>query len=152
MRINGHKIEDLKHATKDGRERYRDPSKVLVEIENWLMEDTSASEDKILVGQNIVFDLQFLQTLWAKHNSSETFPFGNRPRLLDTMQIELFLDLIKGERSEYYNLSSLVEKWGVKKERAHAAACDTRMTKNVFLAQCNYVKKYMNNENIIRSK
>jgi DNA polymerase III subunit alpha, Gram-positive type len=151
LRVNGAKLEDLKHQTKEGREKYRDPAIVLPEIEGWLLEDMTSPEDKILVGQNIGFDCDFIQALWAKNNASETFPFGTRPRLLDTMQIELLLDLARGERSEYYNLGSLVEKHGVKRERAHKASNDTRMTKNVFLSQLDIVKKAFD-ENIIRRK
>ena len=36
LRVNGHKLEDLKHETKHGRETYLDPRKVIVEIENWM--------------------------------------------------------------------------------------------------------------------
>ena len=37
LRVNGHKLEDLKHETKLGRETYLSPDKVLVDIENWMM-------------------------------------------------------------------------------------------------------------------
>jgi DNA polymerase III subunit alpha, Gram-positive type len=151
LRVNGAKLEDLKHQTKEGREKYRDPATVLPEIEMWFMEDMMSADDRILVAQNTSYDLSFIRALWDKHNSNETFPFGNRPKTLDTMQIELLLDLARNERSEYYNLGSLVEKHGVKKERAHKASNDVRMTKNVFLSQLEIVKKAFD-ENIIRGK
>lgn len=141
LRINGHKLDDLKLLTKYGQETYKDPAKVIVEIENWMLEDMSSTDDRILVGQNPIFDLQFMQKLWANHNSSQTFPFGKRPFILDTRQIQLFLDLANNTRCKYYNLGSLVEKWEVKKEKAHRADADTRMTKDVFLAQLASIKK-----------
>ena len=41
LRVNGHKIEDLTGQTKEGREKYLDPNKVIIEIEN--MGNTSAA-------------------------------------------------------------------------------------------------------------
>lgn len=143
LRINGHKLDDLKHLTKFGKETYLDSTKVVVEIENWMMEDLGASEDRILVGQNPTFDIGFMKNLWIKNNSIETFPWGKRPHVLDTRQIALFLDLVKGERSEYYNLGSLVEKFGVHKLKAHRAAEDTIMTKNLILAQLDIVRQLL---------
>jgi DNA polymerase III alpha subunit (gram-positive type) len=146
LRINGHKLEDLKLLTKYGQDTYKDPTKVIVEIENWILEDMSSSEDRIFLGQNPTFDLQFLQKLWADNNSLETFPFGKRPHVLDTKQIQLFLDLTNDERCQYYNLGSLVEKWAVKKEKAHRSDADVRMTKDVFLAQVESIQNLINNQ------
>src|ERR1700689_2725039 len=56
LRVNKLKIEDLRGETKEGREKYRDPATVLIEIENWLAEDFTASNDRICMGQNVVFD------------------------------------------------------------------------------------------------
>lgn len=143
LRINGHKLEDLKLQTKFGKDTYMESSKVIVEIENWMMDDLGTSEDRILIGQNPSFDIEFMKNLWTKNNSAETFSFGKRPFVLDTRQIALFLDLANFERNKYYNLSSLVEKYGVKKEKAHRADADTRMTKDLFLAQLDIVTKAM---------
>jgi DNA polymerase III epsilon subunit-like protein len=143
LRINGHKIEDLRHQTQYGKDLYRDPKIVLAEIENWMMSDNVSSEDRIMVGQNVNFDLGFLQEFWKKYASLETFPWGLRPRTLDTMQLALFLDIIKGERSQYYNLGSLVEKFGVRKQKQHRADTDTVMCKDVFLRQIMEFKKLL---------
>lgn len=135
LRINGHKLEDISHKTAEGREKYQEPSKAIVDIENWMLEDMASPEEKILSGQNITFDETFFKSLWSKHNGMETYPFGNRPFLLDTRQVELFINLIEGKRLDYYNLGSLVEKYGVKKLKAHSAEQDTIMTKDVLLKQ-----------------
>lgn len=142
LRINGHKLEDLRHETKAGRERYLDPVKMIVDIENWLMEDGVPTENRVLCGQNIAFDRDFLQQLWEKCQSKDSFPFGRRT--MDTMQIEFFLDWCKGSMAEGYSLNNLVKKYGVKNEKAHTAAADVKATKEVFEKQVETFKKLLN--------
>lgn len=136
LRINGHKREDLLHQTKEGRERYQDPTKVIVEVENWIMEDGVPATQRILAGQNIAFDRGFLEQHWIKCQSKDTFPFGRRT--LDTMQIEFFLDLCKGSMSEGYSLNNLTKKYGLKNDKAHTAAADVKVTKEVLLKQIEF--------------
>jgi len=140
LRVNKHILDDLLHKTKIGKEKYIEANLVIVEIENWLAEDFQASEDRILVGHNVLgFDKDMLIELWKKCNSIETFPFNKR-YAIDTMQTQIFLEAIgKSEGSEYYNLMGLVEKYAIKKERAHAADSDVRMTKDLFLRQAEMV-------------
>lgn len=135
LRINGHKLEDITHKTAEGREKYREPKDIIVEIENWMLEDMASPEEKILCGQNIQFDENFLKALWESNNAKETYPFGNKPFLLDIRQIELFINLVTGTKNQYYNLGSLVEKYGVKKLKSHRADADVLMTKDVLLNQ-----------------
>src|SRR5579885_2694787 len=136
LRINGHKLEDLLHKTKEGRERYLDPNKVLVEIENWLSDDLMPAEKRFLIGQNIAFDKERLEQLWIKCGAKDSFPFGRR--LMDTMQIELFIDFCKGQFAEGYSLANLTKKYGVKNEKAHSATADVKATKEVFDRQVKY--------------
>jgi DNA polymerase III epsilon subunit-like protein len=145
LRVNGHKIEDILHQTAAGKERYLDPRKIIVEIENWLMEDFTSSEDKILVGQNINFDKQFILELWKKCNSSETFPF-NKKYSLDTMAIEFMIDYAKGEFAEGYSLYALTKKYGIINKNAHSAAADVRATVGVFNKQVAFLKSAINKE------
>jgi len=142
LRINGHKLEDLRHETKAGRERYLDANQTIIDIENWLMEDGIPTENRVLCGQNIAFDREFLQRLWTKCNSRDSFPFGRRT--MDTMQIEFFLDWCRGNMAEGYSLSNLVKKYGVKNEKAHTAAADVKATKEVFEKQVETFKKILN--------
>ncbi len=141
LRINGHKLEDLKHQTAFGRETYKAADKVIAEIENWMMEDCVSSSDRILVGQNPSFDVGFLQKFWSNLNSEDTFPFGKRPFIMDTRQIALLIDLALGTRREFYNLGSLASDFGVKKEKAHRADSDTRMTKELWEKQFDLISK-----------
>lgn len=141
LRINGHKAEDLRHETKEGRERYLDPNKVIVEIENWIMTDDVPAEQRVLVGQNIAFDRERFDQLWLKCNSKDSFPFGRRT--MDTMIVEFFLDWCKGTMAEGYSLNNLVKKYGVKNEKAHSAEADVKATKDVFEKQVEYFKKIL---------
>lgn len=143
LKINGHKLEDITHQTKFGRETYLDPKKVIIEIENWVMEDDTPTSNRILCGQNIGFDKDMIAQLWFKCDSPETMPFSDR-RALDTMQIEFFLDLCKGTIAEGYSLKNLTKKYGVKNEKAHSAAADTLATKEVFEKQLEFFTKILN--------
>lgn len=138
LRINGHKQEDLLHQTKEGRERYQDPAKVVIDVENWLAEDGMPAEKRFLIGQNVAFDRERLEQLWVKLQSRDSFPFGRR--YMDTMVVELFLDYCKGEFADYYNLGTLVKKYGVKNDKAHTAAADVKATKEVFEKQVEAFK------------
>lgn len=141
LRINGHKIEDLRHETKYGRDTYREASKVLVEVENWMMEDGVPTEQRILCGQNVNFDKDMFEQLWIKCDAKDSFPFGRR--IIDTMQIEFFLDWCKGEMAEGYSLNNLVKKYGIKNDRAHTAAADVKATKEVFEKQVEFFKSVL---------
>lgn len=141
LRINGHKLEDLKHLTKFGRETYRDPNEVLVEVENWIQEDGTPAEKRILVGQNVNFDKDMFDQLWKKCNAKDTYPFGRR--IMDTMQIEFFLDFCKGSMADGYSLSNLIKKYGVKNEKAHTAEADVKATREVFDKQVEFFKKVL---------
>lgn len=146
LRVNGLKLEDLKHLTKFGRETYRESSEVLVEIENWVQEDGSPSEKRILVGHNVNFDKEFLFQLWIKNNAKETFPFSEK-RSLDTMQIEVFLDYCKDVMADGYSLHNLVKKYGIKNEKAHSAEADTKATREVFDKQVEFFRKTLKTTN-----
>ena len=141
LRVNGHKLEDLLHQTKFGKDNYKEASKVLVEVENWLLEDNVSSEFRLLVGQNINFDKTMLEQLWTKCECRDTFPFGRRT--MDTMMIEFFLDWCKNSLSEGYSLNNLTKKYGVKNEKAHTAEADVKATKEVFEKQVDYFKKVL---------
>lgn len=142
LRVNGHKLEDLRWETKFGRETYKDASKTIIEIENWIAEDNVPTERRVLLAQNTIYDKNMLEALWAKCDASDSFPFGRRT--LDTSSIEFFLDWCRGNMSEGYSLSTLVKKYGVKNDKAHSAAADTKAAKEVFEKQVEFFKKVLN--------
>lgn len=143
LRVNGLKLEDLQGKTKEGTEKYKDPSKVIVEIENWLMEDMLATEERICAGQNINFDKLMLESLWEKCGSKETFPFNKR-HTVDTAMIQFFLDYCKDDFAEGYSLYALTKKYGVKNEKAHSAEADVKATLAVFNKQVDFFRKILN--------
>lgn len=142
LEVTGLKREDLCGLTPAGREKYREASEVVAEIERWIMEDDMSSFDRVLVGQNITFDKDMLQALWRKLECNDTFPFeiGNNNRLLDTKQLAILIDICTGTRRKYYNLSNLVKDFGVKKGKAHIASEDVRMTKDLFITQLSPIQ------------
>lgn len=139
LKINGHKLEDLLHKTKEGRERYLDPVSNLVDVENWLADDGVPAEKRFLIGHNIAFDKERLQVFWEKCNSAGSFPFGRR--LIDTMENALFFDYCLEEFAEGYSLANLNKKYGIKNEKAHTAAADVNATKAVFERQVELMRK-----------
>lgn len=137
LRVNGHKLEDLKHETKYGKETYQDPKKVIVEIENWMMELGCTREETCLVGHNVGFDKTMMEQFWKKCGSEDSFPFGRR--VLDTMQFEILLDIASENKRDSYSLASTIKKYGIKNDKAHTAAADTKVTKEVFVKQIEYL-------------
>lgn len=142
LRINHHKLDDLLHKTKEGRERYLEPAKVLVEIEGWMAEDSLPAEKRFLIGQNIAFDKERLEQLWIKCNAKDSFPIGRR--CMDTMMLALSIDYADGVFAEGYSLSNLIKKYAIKNDKAHSAASDTRATKELFEKQIEELRKRMN--------
>jgi DNA polymerase III epsilon subunit-like protein len=138
LKVNGHKLEDLKWETKYGRETYMPADKAIIEIENWIMEDSVTSEERVLVGQQISFDRNFCYYLWQKCGSSGTFPFGRK--MIDTIQIELVMSLTGMSDAETFSLSSLIKRYGIKNEKAHSASADTKATNLLFEAQLERIR------------
>ena len=139
LKVNGHKLEDLKLETKYGKDTYKDPQKVIIEVENWLAEDNMPTANRIIIAQNAQFDFNKLKLMWQYLGASDSFPFGRR--ILDTMQNAFMMDLIEDKESEGYSLSNLIKKYGIKNDKAHSAAADARATKLLFESQIADMKK-----------
>jgi DNA polymerase III epsilon subunit-like protein len=138
LEVNKHKRADITHQTAYGRKHYLEPADVILDIEQWFMDDDESSMDRIFAGQNVMFDVRMLLNLWRKVDSSDTFPFdidsvsrGNR--IIDTKQLALIVDICTGHRRQYYNLGTLVKFFGAKKAKAHTAAGDVQMTTDLFM-------------------
>ncbi len=140
LRINHHKLEDLRHQTEFGKETYKEAKEVIADIETHFMSDNDTADNRILVGQNCSFDMNFIREMWRRENAMDTFPFGARPKMIDTMQLAFFLDIVNEEKSEFYNLRSLIQKYGIKNSKAHSASADTLATKELFVAQMQVVQ------------
>lgn len=141
LRINKHKLEDITHRTKYGQDTYLDPNKIIVDIENFVADDNATAAQRVLVGANTGFDKGMIDQLWAKCNSSDSFPFGRR--YLDIQQIEFFLNMCQNDMLESYSLSNIIKKYGLKNEKSHTAAADTIVTKDVLKKQIEFFKKVL---------
>lgn len=136
LAINGHKREDILHISKFGKENYLLPQAVVDDIEMWMMGDNVSAMDRIFAGQNPNFDIDMLKAMWRRNNrTDEDFPFaverGNR--VVDTKMIVTLFDICTGRRRKYYGLGKLVKACGVKKDKAHRADGDVRMTRDLLL-------------------
>jgi len=131
LKVNGLKAEDLCGFTKEGREKFKDPSGILCDIENWLAEDNMPTQQRLLVGHNVGFDKQMLISLWEKCNSRDLFPFSDKYSL-DTMMMQFMLDHAKGEHAEGYSLKACLKRYSIKNDNAHEAAADVRATVELF--------------------
>lgn len=142
LAVNKHLREDILHKTAAGREKYRTPSEVVPEIEMWLMEDGAAAEERVFIGQNPMFDYNFLLALWKKLNAEDSFPFGywmdlregrrNQGIVIDTIQLARLIDVCTGKKRGRYGLGALVKAFGVTRAQAHRADGDVKMTKELF--------------------
>lgn len=141
LQVNGHKRDDILCKTAFGRETYREPSEVVSEIEAWIMQDGVTVQDRVLLGQNIRFDLDMMRGLWKKAGTPHSFPFSNFT--LDTIDITRFIDVCTGKRRSRYNLSSLVRDFGVTKSKAHRAEGDVKMTRELFLKQFDPIREFI---------
>ena len=135
LKINGHKREDIIHFSNAGKEKYKEPFDVVLDIENWIMGDDVSIMDRMLVGQNISFDINMLKELWNRVGAADTFPWDidKGKRSLDTQQICNFIDLCTGKRRRYTNLGTLVKAFGVKARKAHRAEDDVTMTADLLV-------------------
>lgn len=140
---NGHKREDILGISKYGKENYLPAQEVVSDIEMWMMDDNVSAMDRIFVGQNPAFDVGMLQALWKKVGREKDFPFeiGNGNRILDTKQIVALFDICTGRRRKAYSLGQLIKACGVKKDKAHRADGDVRMTRDLLLFLVDMIKQ-----------
>lgn len=143
LEINGHKREDILHLSSYGRENYKPPDTVALEFENWVLSDMRSAMDRCLAGQNIDFDARMMKAMWQRLKMSDTFPFAinNGDRTFDTKRFATAIDLLTGRRRRYYNLGTLVKSFGVKKRKAHRAAEDVAMTKDLTITMLNPLRE-----------
>lgn len=135
LALNGHKREDILWQTKEGRENYKKPMDVVLEIEDWIAADGMSAHDRVFCGQNPLFDFNHMVELWKSCDAADTFPFvtGHNKLLVDTKQLALFFDICAGKKREKYNLGSLVKAFNIKKRNAHKADEDVRMTSELLV-------------------
>jgi DNA polymerase III alpha subunit (gram-positive type) len=139
LKVNGHKLEDLLWKTSYGKETYLPANKIIIDVENWLMEDGVATENRIMVGHNVGFDKGMLEQLWSKCDSKDSFPFGYHT--LDTFQLEFIINYCSNTAAEGYSLNKLNKKYGIVNSKAHSAEGDVQATVELLNKQLNFLKK-----------
>lgn len=132
LQVNGVDINDLLWKTAAGKAKYRLADEVLPEIENWLADQGSPIESRVMVGHNVNFDFEMLKNLWYKCNAFDSFPFPKYGNIICTKQMALVYDYLLGSRSKYYNLSACVKKFGCEQLKAHGAINDVIMCAELF--------------------
>lgn len=144
LSVNGHKREDILHQTKYGKENYMLPTDFIPEYDAWVSMDDMSTHDRVFCGQNPYFDFDHMKAMWSQYESIDTFPFiiGHNTLIQDTKTLALTIDIAMGIKRERYNLGSLVKDFGVKKEKAHRADADVRMTKDLFVKQIQPLVDY----------
>ena len=146
LAVSGHKREDILHLTQYGRDNYINPLDFIPEYEAWVSTDDMSTHDRVFCGQNPTFDFDHMTCLWKKHNALDSFPFltGHNALIQDTKTLALTFDIAFGRKREKYNLGSLVKAFGAKKEKAHRADADVRMTTDLFLKMISPMRDLKN--------
>lgn len=150
LKVNGHKIEDILCQSDFGKENYKHPEDVIVDIEDWIAADKMSANDRVFGGQNPMFDFNMMTSLWKNQNSIHTFPFitGHNAKLVDTKQLALILDICMNRKRDKYNLGSLVKSYSVKKGHAHRADEDVRMTLDLLVKMFKAISNDMTKESL----
>jgi DNA polymerase III epsilon subunit-like protein len=150
LAVNGISKDDLLWRTDAGKQKFKEVDVVLPDIENWIADDDSNQYDRVLVGHNIQFDYNYMMKAWERAKCIDTFPFSKYGMLIDTKQLALFFDYIKGENNQKYNLGALIKKYGIQKRKCHNAADDIAMTKDMFdMFAKNACKQTINKDDLI---
>jgi DNA polymerase III alpha subunit (gram-positive type) len=152
LAVNGHKREDILWQTQYGKDNYIQPASFVPQFDAWVGSDDMSAQDRVFCGQNPTFDFDHMYATWKRMGSVDTFPFmtDHAALLQDTKQLALFFDICLGRKRDRYNLGALVKDFGIKKEKAHRADADTKMTKDLFatfvLAVKDIVKERFGND------
>lgn len=94
----------------------------------------------ILVGQNLKFDLEFMDSLTEHHGFSGWSKMWNY-HTLDTSQIAFVLKEAGMLKVERFNLSVLTKAYGVENKNAHTAMSDVKATAGVFFQMLKQLRQ-----------
>jgi len=139
LEVNRVKLEDLRRDPNTisdvekslGVRAYLPIKEVLPDIENFIVEGGSSTHDRILVGHNILFDLNMLVEMWKKGDAEDSFPFVTYGNVIDTKCLAIFHDYFKDKDVTTYNLGSCVRRFGLKKRGFHEGAEDVLATRDL---------------------
>ena len=104
--------------------------------------DKFDKNDKLLVvGQNVQFDIRFINELFFRRNNRFLFSYLTGP-FLDTLSIAAFLRDLGLLKSENLRLETVCNELGIR-FKPHDAIEDVRATRNLYMKLVKIVKKEM---------
>jgi ribonuclease T len=94
----------------------------------------------VLVGQNLKFDLEFIDSLTENFNIRGWSKMWNY-HTLDTSQIAYILKEAGLLETEKFNLAALAKAYGIQNRAAHTATADVETTAGVFFSMLKQLQK-----------
>jgi DNA polymerase III alpha subunit (gram-positive type) len=94
----------------------------------------------ILVGQNLKFDLEFMDSLTSYYGFSGWSKMWNY-HTLDTSQIAFILKEAGILNTERFNLAALAKAYGVENKNAHTAMSDVKTTATIFFLMLKQIRQ-----------
>lgn len=113
------------------------------QFSKWLIE-VSNKYDPILAGQNIKFDVDFIDRFLMEHGFAKWSELFGRHHL-DTIMMARILQLADIVKTKRLNLKYLAEEFEIVNPDAHTALADVQTTAKVLLHMLNLLKKTNNN-------
>lgn len=112
------------------------------EIEKLIRWSTQAYNkyNPTLVGQNLKFDLEFMDALTSEYGFQGWSKMWNY-HTLDTSQIAFILREAGILNTEKFNLASLAKAYGVENHDAHTALSDVKTTASIFFQMLNQIRQ-----------
>lgn len=133
--LDRRKIENIVRSDESNRrEFYGRPDDVALDFVLWCAKQRADFIPIYLVGQNVSFDINFLNMFVAKHARVDKWSDMFSYRVRDTSTISHFLRSAGVTNFEKGSLVDLAKKYGVKLERAHTALDDARATAGIYCA------------------
>ena len=97
----------------------------------WLVM-VSTKYNPVLVGHNLKFDLEFLESFMQAYGFEKPFEIFS-PHIIDTVMFAKILSLSGKIKSKKMNLGSLCEEFEIKNEKAHTAMADVDATTQLLI-------------------
>ncbi|HLE09856.1 MAG: hypothetical protein A2504_10935 [Bdellovibrionales bacterium RIFOXYD12_FULL_39_22] len=132
----------LNHHGTEGRNGeevgHKSNRQIADEFVAWLL-NVSREYKPILVGQNIKFDIGFIDNFLLEHGYEEwSSIFGNNQ--VDTVAMAYHLQLCQKIKTTKLSLANLASEFGIENKKAHTALADIDTTAQVFIKMLNLIK------------
>ena len=108
-----------------------DNTEIANQFAQWLIM-ISTKYNPILVGHNLKFDLEFLESFMQANGFEKPFEIFS-PHIIDTIMFAKILSLSGKIKSKKMNLATLCEEFDIKNENAHTAMADVEATTQLLI-------------------